>query len=85
MGRRDQVKHRVQNVNFVECPYCPKGDKNQFKMLHWKHLICLHGKTLKDVLREFPDIPTMTQEQYNVKLKTSKIGSETSRARWLLM
>ena len=53
-------KHNVQDVEFVKCPYCVDDNKNKFKMLHWKHLKCSHSKTIDDVLRDFPDIPTMT-------------------------
>jgi len=72
-------KHNVQDVEFVECPYCPKGNKNQFKMLHWKHLRNLHGKTIEDVKDEFPDIPTMTLKEYNKKINSAKIGSLESK------
>ena len=72
-------KHNVQDVEFVKCPYCPDDDKNKFKMLHWKHLKCNHVKTIDDVLRDFPDIPTMTLADYKKKQNTAKMGTQVSK------
>lgn len=49
--------HLVKDVEFVICPYCGK----QMQFLHWQHLKT-HNKTIKDVRREFPNIPTMTKK-----------------------
>lgn len=57
-------KHLITQTKYVECPYCEKGIKNQFKLLHWKHLLT-HKKTLEDVRKEFPNHPTITLEEFN--------------------
>ena len=72
-------KHIVADVEYVECPYCPEGPKNRFKILHWKHLKSLHKKTLKDVLQEFPNLPTMTLAEFEKKCTTSKMGTQASK------
>jgi len=61
--------HLVKNVDFVECPYCNK--KMQF--LHWGHLKKLHSKTIKDVRRDFPNLPTMTQKECDKRSKSRKL------------
>jgi len=73
------TKHNVQDVEFVKCPYCNDDDKNKFKVLHWKHLRCKHDKTIDDVLRDFPDIPTMTLADSEKKRKAGKIGAKASK------
>lgn len=52
-------KHLVSNVGYVECPYCGKDGR----VLQWKHLKT-HGKILDDVRKEFPNLPTMTEEYH---------------------
>lgn len=54
------LKHLIQDVDFVTCPYC--GKTMQF--LHWKHLE-MHNKTTTDVRKDFPNIPTMTLKESN--------------------
>ena len=72
-------KHIIEDLEFVECPYCIKGISNQFKMIHWKHLQKLHGKTIDDVIVEFPGHPTMTLTEANKKKQSAIIGGEKSK------
>ena len=65
----------VSNLNFVECPYCAKGEDNQFKRIHWKHLL-QHNKTLDEMWEDFPDIPTITKEEYDRQITNAKKGKE---------
>jgi hypothetical protein len=55
------MKHKIEDVEFVICPYCEESKK--FKMLHWQHLKTFHNKTLDELLQEFPNIPTMTKKE----------------------
>lgn len=76
MAKRKSV---VTENDFVECPYCPKGDSNKFKLLHWNHLKKLHNKTLDDVIKEFPGLPTITKTEYDKKINSAKIGGDKSK------
>jgi hypothetical protein len=71
---REKSKHLVKDVPFVSCPYC-KGENNKFKLLHWKHLKG-HNKTIEDVRIEFPDLPTMTKEENEIRKNISKMGGD---------
>jgi hypothetical protein len=53
-------KYKIEDVDSITCPYC---NKSGFKMLHWGHLKKLHNKTIDDVIKEFPNIPTMTKKE----------------------
>lgn len=53
-------KYNIQDVESIKCPYC---NITGFKMLHWGHLKKLHNKTMEDVNKEFPNIPTMTKKE----------------------
>jgi len=70
-------KHVIDDVPYVECPYCESGPKNQFKMMHWKHLKSLHGKTIDDLLREFPSRPTITKDESNKRAINGSKASKT--------
>jgi DNA-directed RNA polymerase subunit RPC12/RpoP len=70
----------ITENNYVECPYCPKGESNKFKLLHWKHLKKLHNKTLDDVIKEFPDLPTITKTEYDKKINSAKMGGDKAKA-----
>jgi len=76
LSKRRKCKHKIKDVPYVECPYCPKGKDNQFKMIHWGHLKKIHNKTLDDVLRDFPNIPTMTKEEAD---KRSRVRIECDK------
>lgn len=69
-----KIKYNIQDIKSIKCPYC---NKDGFKMLHWGHLKKLHNKTIEDVNKEFPDIPTMTkQESLNRKKKAIECASK---------
>lgn len=55
------MRHRVADVTTVKCPYCEK----KFYVLGHSHLFHAHKKTLYDVIKEFPTLPTMTLRHYN--------------------
>jgi len=59
--------YKIEDVDFVTCPYC--GKKMQF--LHWKHL-SNHGKTIKDVNIEFPELITMTKKEHEKRSEKRK-------------
>jgi len=59
--------HLINDVEFVICPIC--GKKMQF--LHWKHLK-KHRKTLKDIRREYPSVPTMTRNESHRRREARK-------------
>ena len=64
MRKRRPSLHLIEDLEYVECPYCG----NPFKMLHWQHLK-IHNKTIQDVKKEFPDHPTMTLIESNRRSK----------------
>lgn len=66
-------KHIITEERNVTCPYCNK----LAKLLHWKHLKT-HGKTLDDVLTEFPGRPTITRDDYEKKRNTARMGTKKS-------
>lgn len=73
-------KHVIVDVDYVECPYCPSGPDNQFKMLHWKHLKNFHEKKIDDVLVEFPGHPTMTLQEAEKKKQSARLGGQKTKA-----
>lgn len=66
MKSKRPCKYNIQNVESITCPYC---GQNGFKILHWGHLRKIHNKTIQDVNKEYPDIPTMTQAESDKKSK----------------
>lgn len=84
MNKRRQCKHNIQDVEYVQCPYCENSKK--FKMIHWGHLKKIHNKTLEDVLKDFPNIPTMTKKESDrrskVRIKCDKKITETCNKKY---
>ncbi len=60
--QRRQIKNNIQDLPYVTCPYCDR----QSQFLHWQHLKS-HDKTLQDVLQEFPNLPTMTEQESQLR------------------
>jgi len=64
------IKYIITDRDFVKCPYCGK----LLNMLGGNHLR-IHGKNLKDLKREFPDIPTITKTESEKRSK-ARINSQ---------
>jgi len=84
MSKRRPCKHNIKNVEYVLCPYCENSKK--FKMLHWAHLKKIHNKKLEDILKDFPNIPTMTKQESdnrsNARIKCNKQIAETCNKKY---
>jgi len=83
MKMRRPCKHIIKDIESITCPYC---NKSGFKMLHWGHLKKIHNKTLDDVLKQFPGLPTMTKEESDkrseVRLKCDGKITETCNKKY---
>lgn len=69
-------RHRIDDVEKVICPYCRK----QYVELNGAHLK-VHGKTLSDMRREFPDSPTITFKLFKKKVDLIKEQIENHQVR----
>jgi very-short-patch-repair endonuclease len=66
--------HLIKDVKYVICPYCNKN----LKWLNYGHLK-IHNKTLTDVRKEFPEVPTMTLIESQNRKKARQSCTEKIR------